>query len=373
MSGPAHTPFLLSAAGPAFTPRFATFSHEEIEVIEGRVDLLFGPSLLREPGLRSLLASYERMAEPHALLDASLAFRYQNPAFRAFLRRFAYPVGSTLVRTFARSLNPQQPKEILEALASGTAGHSWTGLVLHRRREVTESMTKIHVRPYWTDASASSRPVAYTVFLDDVTLEHKRFLLDNLDSLLRASLQKDRDTASHVDRVNRYSRSLAEALYHDVQWPEVDLDFVENIGALAALHDIGKIGTPDDILNKEGPLNDFEWKVMKEHAHNGACILAAYPNPMAKEIALSHHEWWNGSGYPHRLEGPQIPLAARIVSLADVYDALRMKRSYKPSLSHDEAMAKISHGSGVQFDPALVDVVIQIQASFAQIYKAHQD
>ena len=138
----------------------------------------------------------------------------------------------------------------------------------------------------------------------------------------------------------------------------MDKDFIEDIGFLAAMHDVGKIGTPDDILNKEGPLNEFEWGIMKEHTKNGAFILSSYPNPMAKEIALSHHEWWNGSGYPYNLEGTMIPLSARIVTLADVYDALRMKRSYKPAYSHEIAIQKIQQEREVHFDPEIVDVVL---------------
>ncbi len=361
-----------NGTGPTLGQREAAFSWEDLEAIERSVDTLFGPWILAEPGPRSLVTTFDQLAEPHALLDASLAFIHQNPAFLSFLRCYAYPAASTLLRTFARSLNPEQSKEILDALASPKAGYAWTGLVLHRRRDVPESTTRVRIRPYWSGESSQGKPLAYTMFLDDLTLEHKGFLLDNLQSLLRASLQKDRDTAIHVERVNLYSRCVAEALYHDARWPEVDREFIESIGFLAAVHDIGKIGTPDDILNKEGPLDEFEWKVMKEHASNGASILSTYPNPMAKDIALSHHEWWNGSGYPARLAGRQIPLAARIVSLVDVYDALRMKRSYKEPLSHTDTMEKIQQGRGLQFEPDLVDVLVHIQGQIAQIYTTNQ-
>ena len=112
---------------------------------------------------------------------------------------------------------------------------------------------------------------------------------------------------------------------------------------------------------------------MKEHTKNGAFILSSYPNPMAKEIALSHHEWWNGSGYPYNMEGTMIPLAARIVTIADVYDALRMKRSYKPAYSHEIAMQKIKQEQKVHFDPDILDVVLRIQGDFAKIFAENAD
>jgi putative two-component system response regulator len=139
------------------------------------------------------------------------------------------------------------------------------------------------------------------------------------------------------------------------------------------MHDVGKIGTPDDILNKEGPLSDWEWTVMQEHTKNGAFILSTYPNPMAKEIALSHHERWNGSGYPFKLEGDMIPLAARIVSIADVYDALRMQRSYKPPIEHEKTVEKMMESKNTHFDPALIDVFYAIAKDFEELYEANKD
>ncbi|MDR2369919.1 MAG: HD domain-containing protein, partial [Treponema sp.] len=130
---------------------------------------------------------------------------------------------------------------------------------------------------------------------------------------------------------------------------------------------------PDDILNKEGPLSDWEWTVMREHTKNGAFILSTYPNPMAKEIALSHHERWDGSGYPFQLEGEMIPLAARIVTIADVYDALRMERSYKPALNHELTESKMLEEAGTHFDPFLIEVFHSIAVDFNDIYEKNKD
>ena len=192
-------------------------------------------------------------------------------------------------------------------------------------------------------------------------------------SLLEASKLKDNDTGKHIERVNLYTSLLAKEMFNDPRWPEVDKDFIADIGFLAAMHDVGKIGTPDNILNKEGPLSEFEWGIMKEHTINGAFILSSYPNPMAREIALSHHEWWNGSGYPYNLEGKMIPLAARIVTLADVYDALRMKRSYKPAYSHEIGHTEDKQEREVHFDPDIIDVVLRVQEDFDGVYAANID
>jgi putative two-component system response regulator len=148
-------------------------------------------------------------------------------------------------------------------------------------------------------------PTDFVVMFDDFTEENKKLLRSVFLSLLEASKLKDNDTGMHITRVNEYSRLLAQELFKTggELYKRIDADFIDNIGFLAAMHDVGKIGTPDDILNKEGPLSDWEWTIMREHTKNGAFILSTYPNPMAKEIALSHHEKWNGTGYPFRLEG----------------------------------------------------------------------
>jgi putative two-component system response regulator len=244
-------------------------------------------------------------------------------------------------------------------------------------------ITKVHIFPFYAEdaenakgtraAKPRDKPGAYSVYLDDITEENRKVLRDMFSSLLEASKLKDNDTGKHIERVNLYASLLAKELFSDTRWPEVDKDFITDIGFLAAMHDVGKIGTPDDILNKEGPLNEFEWGIMKEHTKNGAFILSSYPNPMAKEIALSHHEWWNGSGYPYNMEGSMIPLAARIVTLADVYDALRMKRSYKPAYSHEIAMQKIRQEQKVHFDPDILEVALRIHDKFAEVYAKNAD
>jgi putative two-component system response regulator len=238
----------------------------------------------------------------------------------------------------------------------------------------SRSMVTVETRVYIFAAELTGKiPEQYIVMFDDVTEENRRLLRSVFMSLLEASKLKDNDTGQHIIRVNHYARRMAEELFDRSRYEIIDADFIDHIGFLASMHDVGKIGTPDDILNKEGPLSDWEWTVMQEHTKNGAFILSTYPNPMAKEIALAHHEKWNGSGYPFELQGDMIPLSARIVSIADVYDALRMARSYKPAFPHGITVEKMMEGKGSQFDPDLLDVFSAIAGDFDRIYEANRD
>jgi len=358
---------------------------EELESVEDLPELEVAPPapppdspLLSEPGTRSVIHSYGQIPEPLALLDDSLGFVFRNESFKELLKAFGYPESPTFLGTLSRSISPDTARSINEALGRDEAGHAWKGTIAHRAKDAAAVITKVHIFPFYSEEdgrerAAQGRPGAFSVYLDDVTEENRKFLRDMFSSLLEASKLKDNDTGMHIERVNLYTSLLAKAMFNDPRWPEVDKDFIADIGFLAAMHDVGKIGTPDNILNKEGPLSEFEWSIMKEHTINGAFILSSYPNPMAREIALSHHEWWNGSGYPYNMEGKMIPLSARIVTLADVYDALRMKRSYKPAYSHETAIQKIRQEREVHFDPDIVDAALRVQGAFSEVYAANAD
>lgn len=184
-----------------------------------------------------------------------------------------------------------------------------------------------------------------------------------LRSLGRAAAYRDNDTGDHIQRIGDSSALLAERLGMPDEWCEL-------IKAAAPMHDIGKIGIPDDILQKPGPLTPDERRQMQEHARIGHEILSdpsgSALTEMAAEIALGHHEKWDGSGYPSGLKGDDIPMSARIVALCDVYDALRMQRPYKAAWSVEAATLYIKEQVNVHFDPrvcnAFFDVVQKFEA-----------
>ncbi|MDR2552471.1 MAG: HD domain-containing protein [Treponema sp.] len=307
---------------------------------------------------------------PVLLINKKLRILFSNGACENLLTGFNNLGGQYLTDVFGKFFDLEDIRVIRETVLNGTQGYSWKGEVRIKSREMATIQTKIYLFP--ADLAARD-PWEFIVMFDDVTEENRNLLRSVFMSLLEASKLKDNDTGKHITRVNHYSIRLARELYNKTGYERIDADFIDNIGFLASMHDVGKIGTPDDILNKEGPLSDWEWTIMQEHTKNGAFILSTYPNPMAKEIALSHHERWNGAGYPFKLEGDMIPLAARIVSIADVYDALRMTRSYKPPIEHGKTVDKIMDGKNTQFDPALLDVFYAIAGDFKDIYENHSD
>lgn len=221
--------------------------------------------------------------------------------------------------------------------------------------------------------TTEKKPSKYVGYIDDITQDRNLMLRKTYLGLLEASKLKDDDTGNHIKRVGAYARRLSEECYYRKMYPQINPDFIENIHFLAPMHDVGKIGTPDEILTKRGPLDEAQWAIMKEHTLNGALILSNYPDIMAPEIARGHHEKWDGSGYLFGLAGNDIPLAARITTIADVYDALRMKRSYKEAFSHEKSVAIITKDRGTHFDPDLVDVFISISSAFENIYSALAD
>jgi putative two-component system response regulator len=184
---------------------------------------------------------------------------------------------------------------------------------------------------------------------------------------------KDEDTGAHIKRIGYFTRDLACAM-------GMDDEFSESIFHASMMHDIGKVGIPDRILLKPGALDAEEWKLMKTHAERGASILSGSDSPymiMAEKIARAHHERWDGSGYPSGLSGEDIPLAARLTTIADQYDALRTRRSYKPAFSHAETMRIIAEGDGLtfpeHFDPDILAAFILYGERFEALYELHSE
>jgi putative two-component system response regulator len=198
--------------------------------------------------------------------------------------------------------------------------------------------------------------------------------------LAKLAESRDSETGQHVERMSLYSQRLAAALRRHPDFREVVTPaFVRLIGTSAVLHDIGKVGIDDSVLHKPGPLTRGEREDMQQHARIGAKCLREIEQRlgacnflgMAREIAICHHERWDGTGYPTGLKGEQIPLSARIVAIADNYDALVTRRPYKEAFAHEHAVAIIRDAAGTMFDPRLVAVFLEIETQFRDIARQH--
>jgi putative two-component system response regulator len=193
---------------------------------------------------------------------------------------------------------------------------------------------------------------------------------------------RDPETGKHLERIATYSTRLTSALgRHPAYRQQITASFVRLIGISSALHDIGKVGIRDAILLKPGKFEEQERVSMQAHAMiGGRCVRdieARLGNSnflqMAREIALCHHERWDGTGYPTRLAGEKIPLAARIVAIADVYDALSSRRVYKEAFSHERCVQIIKDGAGKAFDPTIVGVFLELEPEFREIARRYRD
>ncbi len=203
-------------------------------------------------------------------------------------------------------------------------------------------------------------------------------------ALARLAELRDSETGSHLERIREYCRILGEELACCEKFAAVvDGDFVQLLYLTSPLHDIGKVGIPDRVLCKRGRLTPEEFEIMKEHAVIGGQALdevaQAYPCAeflaMARDIAFTHHERYDGRGYPFGLAGDAIPLSGRIAALADVYDALTVKRVYKREYSHEEAVTMIELERGGQFDPDVTDAFLRRESDFRAMHDhfAHRE
>lgn len=204
-----------------------------------------------------------------------------------------------------------------------------------------------------------------------------------ITALCALAEMRDNETGNHIRRTQNYVRALAERLRHLPRFAaELDDLTIPLLFKSAPLHDVGKVAIPDAVLLKPGKLNEAEWVIMKRHAELGrdAIVLAekdigdtAGFLHYAREIAYGHHEKWDGSGYPQGLAGDAIPLSARLMAVADVYDALISKRVYKAAFSHEQAVAMIVDGRAQHFDPDIVDALLAIEGEFQAIALSYRD
>lgn len=253
-------------------------------------------------------------------------------------------------------------------------------IVLARVRgqlELKTSRDHMRDRTHWLESEIARRMGQYQM-MQDVSMRA-------LASLAEA---RDNETGNHVLRTQGYVRTLAETLA-GMPNPRVRMtpERIDLVAKAAPLHDIGKVAIPDHILHKPGRLDGDEWTIMKTHARQGAdAIWRAIRQHdrhderealdylyIAMDIAAHHHERWDGTGYPDGLAGEDIPLAARLMALADVFDALISRRCYKPALPMDEAMSIITSGRGSHFDPDVVDAFVARAGIFAEIAARYAD
>jgi putative two-component system response regulator len=194
--------------------------------------------------------------------------------------------------------------------------------------------------------------------------------------LAKLAESRDPETGHHLERIAAYSTRLAAAVRRHPKYRDaMPASYVQSIGINSALHDIGKVGIPDHVLLKPGPLSEDEIAIMRLHPRIGADCIEQIQRRLgesnflfqAREIALYHHEKWDGTGYPFGIHSEEIPLSARIVTIADVYDALTSRRVYKDPYSHQVSVEKIKQGSGRHFDPQLVEIFLSIETQFEEI------
>jgi putative two-component system response regulator len=215
---------------------------------------------------------------------------------------------------------------------------------------VVKARVKTHLALYKQHQELESLVKVRTNELEETRLQ----IIRNLG---RAAEFKDNETGLHVIRMSHYTRLIAKHLGANREW-------VELLYNAAPMHDIGKIGIPDNILLKPGKLEPHEWEIMKKHPQIGADIIGQHQSPLlrlAREVALCHHEKWDGSGYPAGMRGAAIPLSARVLCIADVFDALTTERPYKKAWDTDEAFAFINEQAGKHFDPEIVNIFLSIK------------
>jgi putative two-component system response regulator len=206
--------------------------------------------------------------------------------------------------------------------------------------------------------------------LEEVTRAQREVQAGHLDTIRRLTIAaeyKDHDTAGHIERIGRYAQVMGTTMH--LQPGTVDL-----LLHAAPMHDVGKLGIPDHILLKPGPLDEEEWSKMQEHTTIGERILSGSTSPviqMGARIALAHHEKWDGTGYPNRISGSEIPIEARICTVVDFFDALTMDRPYRKAVPRDEVVQMIIDQNGTAFDPAVVEIFLSVRPEIEAIQEEY--
>jgi response regulator RpfG family c-di-GMP phosphodiesterase len=236
---------------------------------------------------------------------------------------------------------------------------------------------KEHIRFLRLLANSMGLSLEKSILIDDL-------VISTTLSLAKLTEERDSDTGEHLSRMSYYSRMLAEVLSKEDKYKDkIDIDYIDSIERFSPLHDIGKVAIKDEILLKPGKLTYEEYEIMKTHAIYGGKVLRLAEENLnrkgrsifrvAIEIAEGHHEKWDGSGYPYGKSKEEIPLSARIVALADVFDALTSKRPYKEPFSFERSVEMIVEGKGKHFDPEIVDAFLKNRDKFERSYNRFND
>jgi putative two-component system response regulator len=272
----------------------------------------------------------------------------------------------------------QGTDEKVEAFRVG--GVDYVSKPFHDQEVLARIKTHLRLRRLQMDL------LSHTVHLEQRIAEQVKVVtasqLATIFALAKLAEARDDDTGQHIERVQTFSKALAEQMREmRLHVAQLSSEFIDHLYQTASLHDIGKVGTPDAVLLKPGKLTAEEFTEMKKHCARGADTLAAVLNRhpdnqflrMGVDVARSHHEKWDGSGYPDGLKGADIPLSARIVALADVYDALTSKRCYRPAFSHADTCRMILEGDGTHFDPDVVTAFRALDDRFRRIRQELQN
>lgn len=259
----------------------------------------------------------------------------------------------------------------------------WVQLRFVGSKDSSGVLTKVHgtIQDITSTKAIEEKLEEYNHHLEDLVrkkvAEVSASQMATIYALVKLSESRDDETGEHIVRTSQYCRLLSEKLWETgAHQGEIDWSFIDSITQASPLHDIGKVGIPDAVLLKPGKLTTEEFEIMKTHATIGYETLASVEKKdtgsafikVGMEITLCHHEKWDGTGYPKGLKGEEIPISARIMALADVYDALRSKRVYKESYSHEKSLEIITQGRGSHFDPFLVDLFLENDSAFRDIF-----
>jgi len=253
------------------------------------------------------------------------------------------------------------------------------GAVDYITKPINESLVKARVQNH---LELKRHRDQLTQLVDERTRELKLTQEITIEAMGALAEYRDPETGSHIRRTQNYVRALATRLSLNPKYSSfLDAVTIERLYQSAPLHDIGKVGIRDDVLLKPDRLTEDEIAVMKRHAELGRDAISALERRLghnsflryAREIAETHHEKWDGSGYPYGLKADEIPISGRLMAIADVYDALISRRIYKPPLSHTEAVLMIKGGRGSHFDPEMVDAFLEIHEEFREIALEFRD